>query len=148
MFFEEFALGQVFETKQYLMTDEEVATFAAAYDPQPIHVGSVPAGTGLFGGAIASGFHTMCVAWRLWVDAFVEGHGEAGISLTDARFRRPVYPGTNIQAKVTIEEARVTSRGHGLITMAFEVLDDQAEVVLTFRTTGMIMRRAAACRAS
>jgi acyl dehydratase len=59
-----------------------------------------------------------------------------------------VYPGTEIRAKVTIEEARVTRRGHGLLTMAFEVCDSADNVVLTFRTTALLDRGEEPSRAS
>jgi acyl dehydratase len=140
MSFADFTVGQVIETKSHLITHEEVTAFAAAYDPQPIHLDDELAARTDFGGVIASGFQTMGIAWRLWVEAVIGDNGRAGLGLTDARWSRPVYPGTEIRAKVTIEEARVTRRGHGLLTMAFEVLDSADHVVLTFRTTGLLNR--------
>jgi acyl dehydratase len=140
MLFGEFTVGQVIETKSHLITHEEVTAFAAAYDPQPIHLDDELATRRDFGGVVASGFQTMGIAWRLWVEAAIGDHGRAGVGLTDARWSRPVYPGTEIRAKVTIEEARVTRRGHGLLTMGFEVCDSADNVVLTFRTTGLLDR--------
>lgn len=142
MFFEEFVVGQVYETKSHLLTAEDVTAFAAAHDPQPMHLDPDWAARTAFGGVIASGFQTMAIAWRLWVEAVMADHGRAGVSLTDARWHQPVYPGTEIRAKVTIEETRVTRRGYGLITMAFEVYAGDADLVLTFRTTGLLARAA------
>lgn len=139
MYFEELTQGQVIDTASHVVTTEEMLTFATAYDPQPIHMDADGAPQGAFDRPIASGFQTMSIAWRLWVDAVMQDQGRAGITLTDGTFHRPVFAGTELRARVRIEEHRVTTRGHGLITMAFEVFGDGA-VVLTFRTTGLLGR--------
>ena len=36
-YFEDFAPGMIFEFGDYLMTEQEIVTFAQAYDPQPYH---------------------------------------------------------------------------------------------------------------
>jgi acyl dehydratase len=147
VYFEELAQGQVIDTASHVVTAEEMASFALAYDPQPIHMDPDGASQGAFDRPIASGFQTMSIAWRLWVDAVMQDQGRAGITLTDGTFHRPVFAGTEIRARVRIDEHRVTTRGHGLITMAFEVFGDD-ELVLTFRTTGLLGRAPAPATAS
>lgn len=142
MFFEEFTTGQVITTGSHVLTAEEIETFARAYDPQPIHLQPDRAATMPFGDVIASGYQTMAVAWRLWVERAMADHGRAGIALSDARWYRPVYAGTRLSCVVRIEEARLTSRGKGLVTMDFEVRDGEDRLVLTFRTTALMARAA------
>jgi acyl dehydratase len=147
VYFDELTQGQVIETASHVVTTEEMLSFATAYDPQPIHMDPDGAPQGAFDRPIASGFQTMSIAWRLWVDAVMQEQGRAGITLTDGTFHRPVFAGTELRARVRIEEHRVTARGHGLITMGFEVFGDD-ELVLTFRTTGLLGRAPASATAS
>lgn len=139
MYFEQLRPGQVIETGTHVITAEEMAAFAAAYDPQPIHTDPDGGPHGEFGRPVASGFQTMAIAWRLWVEIVMQTHGRAGIGLTDTRFLAPVFAGTRLRARVRLDEHRLTTRGLGLITMAFEVFGDD-EPVLTFRTTGLLDR--------
>src|SRR3712207_8708797 len=48
---------------------EEVAAFAARYDPQPFHLDDAAAKGTLFGGLAASGWHTAGMTMRLIVDS-------------------------------------------------------------------------------
>jgi acyl dehydratase len=142
LFFEEFATGQVIMTGWHVLTAEEIETFARAYDPQPIHLQPDWAAATPYGDVIASGYQTMAVAWRLWVERAMGEHGQAGIALSDARWYRPVYAGTRLSCIVRIEEARLTSQCKGLVTMGFDVKDGEDRLLLTFRTTALIAREA------
>lgn len=142
MYFEDLIEGAEYRTGSHVLTAEEMKVFAEAFDPQPMHLDPVAASMTAFGDVIASGFHTMAVAWRLWVDTGMDGHGRGGIGLGDARWHRPVYAGTELHAVVHIEHTRVTRQGKGLATMRFEVRDDRDRIVLEFSTTGLFARRA------
>ncbi|AXV06726.1 MaoC domain protein [Euzebya pacifica] len=143
MKYEEIELGSVHETRAQLITTEDVIAFASDYDPQPMHTDPAFAEGGPFGGLIASGFHTMSIAWSLWMThGVMEQDGQGGISLDDARWFAPTRPGDRIRARVTISERRLTTRGRGFIRMDFEVLDHDDSVLMSFSTTGLLARRA------
>lgn len=144
MKYEDIELGSVHVTRERCISADEVIAFAAEYDPQPMHTDPSFAQAGPFGGLIASGFHTMTVAWSLWMTHGVMGHdGQGGVSLDDARWFAPTRPGTRIRARVTISERRITRRGRGFLRMDFEVLDQADSVLMSFSTTGLIARHAA-----
>ena len=67
MKFNEFFVGQVFNTKSILLTKENIMTFAAEYDPQYMHLDEERATQGRFGGIIASGIQTLAISFKLWV---------------------------------------------------------------------------------
>jgi acyl dehydratase len=128
-----------------VLTAKELREFAAAYDPQPIHLDPQAAANGPFGDVIASGFQTVALAWRLWVEAGMDDHGRGGISLTDVRWHRPVYTGTELSCAVHIEHTRITRQGKGLAVMKFEVFevaDGQERLVAEFSSTGLFARMA------
>ena len=142
MYFEDLAEGAVYRTGSHVLTAAELHEFAAAYDPQPMHLDRDFAARGPFGDVIASGFQTMALAWRLWVETGMGDHGRGGIALGDVRWRRPLYAGTELRAIVHIEQVRVTSQGKGLATMRFEVVDQNDALLLEFSTTGLFARLA------
>jgi acyl dehydratase len=142
MYFEDLAEGAVYRTGSHVLTPEELHQFAAAYDPQPMHLDRDFASRGPFGDVIASGFQTMALAWRLWVETGMGDHGRGGIALGDVRWHRPLYAGTELRAIVHIQHVRVTSQGKGLATMRFEVVDQDDALLLEFSTTGLFARLA------
>jgi len=145
MKYEDIELGSVHVTRDRRISADEIIAFAKEYDPQPMHTDPSVADAGAFGGLIASGFHTMAVAWSLWMGhGIMEHDGQGGISLDDARWFAPTRPGDRVRARVTISERRLTRRGRGFIRMDFEVLDQRDSVLMSFSTTGLIARHSVA----
>ncbi|MCW2725509.1 MAG: MaoC domain protein [Frankiales bacterium] len=140
MFFEDLTDGAVFRTRSHVLTAEELHRFATDFDPQPMHLDRAASADMPFGDVIASGFHTMALAWRLWVETGMGDHGRGGIALGDVRWHRPVYAGTELRSVVHILNTRVTSQGKGLATMHFEVVDGDDQLVMEFSTTGLFAR--------
>jgi len=48
-----------------------VIAFAKAYDPQPFHVDEAAAKASMYGGLIASGWHTVAMTMRMMVDSYL-----------------------------------------------------------------------------
>ncbi|SOC48560.1 Acyl dehydratase [Blastococcus aggregatus] len=142
MYFEDLSEGAVYRTGSHVLTADELREFAAAYDPQPMHLDRDFAARGPFGDVIASGFQTMALAWRLWVDTGMGDHGRGGIGLGEARWHRPLYAGTEVRSIVHIDQVRLTSQGKGLATMRFELVDQDGQLLLEFSTTGLFARLA------
>ena len=78
MHFEDLTEGAVYRTGSHVLTAGELHEFAASYDPQPMHLDRDLAAQGPFGDVTASGFQTMALAWRLWVETGMDTTGEAG----------------------------------------------------------------------
>jgi acyl dehydratase len=57
-YFEDFIPGSVIPLGQRTVTEEEIIHFAQQFDPQSFHVDKEAAKASIFGGVIASGWHT------------------------------------------------------------------------------------------
>tara|TARA_Y100000996_G_scaffold414874_1_gene407159 strand:- start:1196 stop:1645 length:450 start_codon:yes stop_codon:yes gene_type:complete len=61
-------VGDTFEFGEVHVTEDEILEFAKKYDPQPFHVDKAEAENSIYGGLIASGWHTISMCMRLIVE--------------------------------------------------------------------------------
>ena len=113
-YFDDFVVGQIYQSGEYQVTEEEICAFARQYDPQPIHTDPDMARRTEFGGLIASGFHTAAVTMRLFVmsDASTV-QGSVGVAVDQLRWRYPVRPGDRLHASFTIASLTPSTRRPG-----------------------------------
>lgn len=57
-YFEDFFVGQTFETESESLSEEDIVTFGQRYAPMPYHVDPEAAKETMFGGLIAAGYQT------------------------------------------------------------------------------------------
>ena len=69
--FDDFEPGQVLELGSVAVTEDDIVAFARQFDPQPFHVDPEAAAESVFGGLIASGWHTGAMWMRLYVDSML-----------------------------------------------------------------------------
>src|SRR6266446_7934143 len=96
-YWEDFAVGQKFESGSVTLTAEQIKAFAAQFDPQPFHTDEKAAADSFFGGLVASGWHTAAITMRLMVlsELRVVG-GLIGAGLDEVKWPRPVHPGETL----------------------------------------------------
>lgn len=145
-YFEDYPVGAAFECGSVRVTQEEIIEFAERYDPQAFHVDPADAKRSIYGGIIASGWHTGALLMRLLVDNFlssVAGMGSPGVD--DMRWPRPVRPGDVLRLRVTVLEARVSKSkpDRGVMKTLSEMLNQDDEVVMAMTATNFVGRRAA-----
>jgi acyl dehydratase len=142
--FEDFAVGEVLSFGSHTMTFEEIVAFATQYDPQPFHIDPDAARASIYGGLIASGWHTCAVMMRLAVDAHrrigAAGVGSPGIE--SCRWLKPVRPGDTLTGRgVVLETWPSRSRPIGFIRRRMEMTNQRGETVLTLVGVSMYQRR-------
>ena len=146
LYFDDLRVGPVGEYGTYTVSREEIIAFARAYDPQPFHVDDEAAKRSIYGGLIASGWHTASVAMRLVVDGFLKNAASLGSPGVDQlRWLKPVRPGDTLSVRVEILEV-TPSRSkpdRGSIRATYETLNQRREVVLALTCTIMFARRPA-----
>ena len=128
--------GQQFETGSLVLGRDELVAFAAAFDPQPMHLDEVAAGRTRFDRLIASGWQVAALTMRLMVEARPFGTTPLiGAEVESLRFRRPVLPGTRLRCRATVTGIEAGARpGQGYARLAVETLDaDGGEVLLVQR---------------
>src|SRR5262249_19490895 len=129
----------------HTFTEAEITAFASRYDPQPFHVDPVAARTTIFGGLIASGWHTCAVMMRLSVEAAgragAAGTGPQGIG--SCRWVKPVRPGDTLSGRSEVLETWPShSRPFGFVRRRIEMRNQRDELVLSVVGVTMYQRRA------
>ena len=145
-FWEDIKVGDTGQLGAYTVTEEEILAFAKKYDPQPFHLDREAAKQSIFGGLIASGWHTCAILMRMSVESMlreqVAGVGSPGID--SCRWLKPVRPGDTLTARTEIVETWPSrSKPIGFIRRRADVLNQHGEVVLTTVGVGMLKRREA-----
>lgn len=105
-YFEDFEPGEEFEFGEVHVTEEDIIKFASAYDPQSFHIDPEAAKNSIYGGVIASGWHTGSMLMRCLVDNFVSVNSMGSPGVENLRWPHPVRGGDILRAKVTITSAR------------------------------------------
>jgi acyl dehydratase len=146
LYFEDFPPGDVRESPVRTVTRDEIIAFAREFDPQPFHTDEAAARATIYGGLIASGWHTIAIYMRLMWDSYLKetvSLGSPGVD--EVRWLKPVRPGDTLRARFTVLEA-VPSRSkpdRGIVRSLSEVFNQHGEVVMTLRGLGMFGRRPA-----
>lgn len=145
--FDDYTIGEVFEFGSIDVTEDEIVEFGRRFDPQPFHVDAEAARSSMFGGLIASGWHTAAMAMRLFVDNMLSPeHSLGSPGVDELRFLAPVRPGARLALRVTIVDL-VPSRSkadRGVVRQRLEVLDTAASppvLVASMSTMGIFSRR-------
>jgi acyl dehydratase len=143
---EDFSPGQVTECGSRLITRAEIVAFAAEYDPQPMHLDEAAARATLFGGLVASGWHSCCVLMRMLTDGLIGDTSFMGApGVEEVRWLAPIRPGDRIKARATVLETRASrSRPDmGFVKFRFELINAADQAVMTLSVSPMFGRRAA-----
>jgi acyl dehydratase len=145
-YFEDFAIGEVIECGKRTVSAEEIHSFAEQFDPQPFHLDEAAAKQGMFGGIVASGWHSVCIAMRLAVDALFNETSNMGSPGVDKiRFLRPMFPGDTVTARVHVVDAVPSSSkpDRGRLTFRFELFNQKAEMIMDLQAMTILGRRPA-----
>jgi acyl dehydratase len=146
LYFEDFPPGDVRESPARTVSREEMLAFARQFDPQPFHTDEQAASTTLYGGLIASGWHTVAILMRLMWDTFLADAASLGSpGVDEVRWLKPVRPGDTLRARFTVIEAVPSRRkpDRGVVRSVSEVVNQHGEVVMTLRGLGLFARRPA-----
>ncbi len=143
-YFEDYVPGAVHEFGSIAVEEAEIIDFARRFDPQPFHIDAVAAQQSVFGGLIASGWHTASLTMRLLVDHYVSRVASLGSpGVDEVRWRKPVRPGDTLSVRVTVLESKISRSkpSQGTIRSHVEVLNQHGEIVMTWKGVGLVRRR-------
>jgi acyl dehydratase len=143
-YFEDFSPGDVVEAGRHVITGDEIIAFARQFDPQPFHLDEAAARQTIFGGLIASGWHTGSLAMRLFCDGVIVDSASLGSpGIDEMRWIKPVRPGDTLSLRVTVTEC-IPSRSkpdRGLVRSRLELCNQHGEVVVSIKGMNLIRRR-------
>lgn len=143
-YFEDFPIGEVMERGPYVVTREEILAFARQFDPQPFHVDEDAARQSIYGGIIASGWHTAAICHKLLVEGLLGQAASMGSpGLDELRWKKPVRPGDALSVRIETLEARPSASkpDRGALKFRFEVVNQHGDVVMTEIATALFARR-------
>ena len=143
-YFEDFIPGNVIQLGQRTLTEEEIIHFAQQFDPQPFHIDKEAAGDSIFGGVIASGWHTCGIIMRLVVDGFLNDSTSMGSpGLDEIRWILPVRPGDTLTVTAETLESRPSSSklDRGVVVTMWRATNQHGQLVCTVKGMGMFGRR-------
>ena len=146
LYLEDIAVGQVYRSKRITVDADSIKAFAAAFDPQPFHLDEDAARPSVFGGLVASGWHTAGLTMRLLVEgAFTPAGGLIGAGADELRWPRPVRPGDTLQVEGEILEVRPSrSKPHqGVVRTRITTTNQHGEAVQVFVASLIVPRRPA-----
>ena len=143
-YWEDFKVGEVEKIGGKRVDKEEIVAFAKQYDPQPFHIDETAAKQSMYGGLIASGWHTCAMVMRMMCDAYMLQSASVGSpGIDNLKWLKPVRPGDTINARRTTLETR-TSKSKpdiGIVNNLWEVFNQDGEMVMTMQGYGMFRRR-------
>ena len=145
--FEDFEPGRVLELGSVAVTEREIVEFARRYDPQPFHLDPEAAKESVFGGLIASGWHTGAMWMRLYVDSMLgvaSSQGSPGVE--ELRWLAPVRPGDTLHGRLTVLETTPSERNpaRGTVRIRGEMVNQDGVTAMTMTSRGHFGRRLSA----
>ncbi|WP_295999805.1 MaoC family dehydratase [Rugamonas sp.] len=146
-YFEDFYAGQEIALGTRAVTEQEIIAFARQFDPQPFHVDHDAAAASIFGGVIASGWHTCAMMMRLVVDNLLSASSSMGSpGLDSVRWLKPVRAGDTLTVVYVTKEVRPSASkpDRGVVVSVWRASNQHGEVVATVEGMGMFGRRPAA----
>jgi len=143
-YFEDVQVGDVMRFGHDEVTREEVIEYARQFDPQPFHLDEEAARASLFGGLIASGWHTGAMFIRMVVEHMTPVHATSGaMGFDDLKWIRPVRPGDVLSVESVIrEKSESRSRpDRGTVKIESRISNQRGEVVMSLVSLVIYLRR-------
>lgn len=143
-YFDDFRVGERFASKGATLTEPQILDFALTYDPQPFHLDRAAAADGPFGGLIASGFQTLCLAFRMFYqEKIINACSMGSPGMDELRWLKPVRPDDTIHVEAEVTEMRPSrsKADRGTLLMAYAVKNQHGEAVMTFTAIHILQRR-------
>jgi acyl dehydratase len=142
-YLDDLTVGQRFVSGTHTMDAAEMQHFAAEFDPQPFHLDDAVARGTLFGGLVASGWHTAATTMRLIVAGGLPLAGGIIGTGGELLWTRPVRPGDTL--RVECEVLAITpSRSkpdRGTVTVRCVTLNQDDQMVQSFTPKLVVLRR-------
>ncbi|MGV9211285.1 MaoC/PaaZ C-terminal domain-containing protein [Micromonospora sp. RB23] len=118
LFFEDLVPGLTVDLGTVTVDGDEMRAFARRFDPQWYHVDQELAEASRHGGVIASGFYTVSLFMRAYVDHLLSrAAADASPGLEELRWLAPVRAGDRLAVRVDVMGARPSDARPGLGTV-------------------------------
>ena len=143
-YMEDFVEGTVYEFGPATITEEEIILFGKSFDPQVFHTDPEKAKETVYGGLIASGWHTCSLFMRLYVEYYLPGPASLGSpGVDEIRWLKPVRPGDKLTLRVRVHKVKPSRSkpDRGVLYSFCEMLNQENEVVVSMMGLNLIRYR-------
>jgi acyl dehydratase len=142
-YYEDFSVGDSFTLGSVEMVEEEMIAFATQFDPQRFHVDPEAAAQTIYGGLIASGWHTGSLMMRLSADDFLGDNCLGAAGASELSWPAPVRAGDILTLRIEVLSMRESnSRPNlGFLELTNELINQNGEVVIRVVPTMLIARK-------
>jgi acyl dehydratase len=147
LFLEDYTVGmRITQSPRIRIEKDEIIAFAKKFDPQYFHLDEEAARNSIFGGLVASGWHT--AALTMWLmtqrDARPAG-GSVGLGFDEMRWPTAVHPGDELRIESEVLDVRPSKSrpDRGLIKMRTRTLNQRDEVVQEVVANALVPKRGA-----
>ena len=143
-YFEDYEVDRVYKLGSVQVELAEVIEFATRYDPQYFHIDENRAKESIYGGVIASGWHTASMMMRVFADNFLSDVSSMGSpGLDELRWHLPVRPGDTLFVSAIVLETRLSKSkpDRGVMRTRTEVHNQNNELVLSSTAVNFMRRQ-------
>ncbi|MFK7847894.1 MAG: MaoC family dehydratase [Rhodothermales bacterium] len=145
-YFDDFSVGDRFVTGGVTLTESDIIDFALRYDPQPFHLDANAASESAFGGLIASGYQSLALCFRLFIQTGILTEASMGSpGIDELRWLSPVRPGDTLHTVVDVKEV-IPSKSkpdRGIVRFRYAAINQHDEEALSFVLNHFLRRRPA-----
>ena len=146
LFLDDLSEGQRFTTPGLTLTEAEIIDFAWRYDPQPFHLDTRAAAASPYGGLIASGFQSLAICFRLFIQTGIFSQSSIGSpGLDELRWLAPVRPGDTLHSEIEVLEVKPSNSkpDRGIARLKYQAINQRGEAVLSFIVIHLLRRKPA-----
>jgi acyl dehydratase len=145
--FEDFPPGPFGSYGPRHVTREETLSFAAEFDPQPMHLDEEAASRSMLNGLSGSGWHLCSIMMRMMFDGYIGRTASLGSpGVNELKWLAPLRPGDDLTLDVEVTEARVSrSRPEtGIVTFKCTARNAAGQALCEMTSPIIVKRRDAA----
>ena len=143
-YLDDFTVGEKFTTGGITFTEASIIDFAMSFDPQAFHLDVQTASESIYEGLIASGFHTISVCFRLFIQTGTLAACSMGSpGIDDLKWLAPVRPGDTLRTEVEVVEVKPSSRreDRGVLRLQYSAINQDDKPVSTFIVNHLAKRQ-------
>ena len=143
LYLDDFKAGDAFLSSGITITESEIIDFASKYDPQYFHLDVNAAAESIYGGLIASGFQTLAVCFRLFIQKGMLAKSSLGSpGIDDLKWHAPVRPGDTLKTKTEVLEVKPSSSkpDRGILRLRYSAINQHGDEVLSFVLNHLLKR--------
>ena len=145
-YLEDYVEGAVHEMGPISISEADIVRFGQQFDPQVFHTDPQKARETVYGGLIASGWHTCALFMRLFVEHYLPDRASLGSpGVDELRWLRPVRPGDELTLRITVHKVKPSRSkpDRGVLFSFCEMVNQDGEVAATMMAMNLILYRQA-----